>query len=413
MRRRIVKNIARPVQDFRLFAKDTAGEATGLVAILAGVYDEFEKIRERDYRSLNHLFFDHGDGVDYGRFEWGMEGFGGNDHRGYHFRITESLRGISETFQTLLRITQKDRTDRADPGFVRMMIADAIDRARSGMFRFSDPEVVDTLEKIKRFLESGDLERSWGNEFGDDDPDLPVALSLVSAFLTAHMDAHILFQRVMEHGAAVLYLLTGKDPPHEPTEILYHASVTARELYHSGFSKTGAAQARGLGQLGGVLKTTSFTSAEWLAREIARALLEASYIAKGYVQMQDVLQHASDDGVLDDVRKTFLSIHGHPPEKPRYAGSAETSADAMNAYRYYLAYAESAEKRYDPLFTGDIVELLATLEHTDADNIGYVASSVDMTHPGIEYLSSMYEYRVPPAAILGNEYWVQAETDWV
>jgi len=410
MGRRIAKNIARPAQNFRQFAKDTAGEAKGLVAILAGVHEEFKKFEERDWRSLHHLFFHHGDGVDYDDLAWGTDGFGGDDHRGYHVRITESLRGIAEEFQSLLVTTRDDRPDKPDPGLVRMLISDAVDKARSGVHRFADPRVVDTLEKTRRFLESGDLWESWSNEFGDDDPDLPIVASLVSAFLNAYMNADLLFQRVMEHGAAVLYLLTGKDPPHEPTEVLYHASVTARELYYSGFSKTGAEKARGLGQLGGVLKTTSFTSAEWLAKEIARALLEASYIAQGRIRMPDVLEHAKRDGILRDVQRTFWGIHGCAPDDP---GVFSDGLHIMDAYRYYLAYAERVEKRYDPLFTGDMEELLATLENTLQSDIGYVASSVDMTHPGIEYLSSMYEYRVPPAAIIGNEYWVQAETDWI
>lgn len=412
MRRRIEKNIARPVQDFRQFAKDTANEATGLVAALESIQKAFKKLEERDWRSLHHLFFNHGEGVDYGNFEWGMGGFGGDDHRGYHFRITESLRGVAEEFRSLLITTRKDRPDRADPGLVRMLISDAIDKSRSGMHRFADPLVVDTLEKTRRFLESGNLEESWSNEFGDDDPALSIVLGLVNDFLTAYMKAHLLFQNVMEHGAAVLYLLTGREPPHEATEILYHASVTARELYYSGFSKTGATKARGIGQFGGVLKTTSFTSAEWLAKEIARSLLEVSYIAKGYIQMRDVLKHAAEDGVLVDVKKTFMSLHGYTPEKPINIDSKENRVDTMNAYRYYLSYAESAEKRYNPLFTGDVEDLLVTLEHTKNDDIGYVAAKIDMTHPGIEYLSSMYEYRVPPMAIIENEYWVQAETNW-
>lgn len=410
MRKPIKANIVRPVQNFRQFAKDTADEATGLVAILEGIHGEFDKFKERDWRSLHHLFYDHGDGVDYGDFKWGMDGFGGDDHRGYHSRITNSLKGISEEFRSLLVTTRDDRPDRPDPGLVRMLISDAIDKARSGMHRFADPRVVDTLEKTKRFLESGDLEKSWSNEFGDDDPALPIAVGLVGDFLTAYMKAHLLFQRVMEHGSAVLYLLTGKEPPHENTEILYHASIDARNLYQDGFSKKGPAKAKGIGQLGGVLKTTSFTSAEWLTEEIARALLEASYIAKGVIGMSDVLEHAKRDGILRDVQRTFWGIHGCAPDDPNVFSDR---LHIMDAYRYYLSYAEKKEKRYDPLFTGNIEELLIILKNASLDNIGYVAARVDMTHSGIEYLSSMYEYRVPPTAILGNEYWVQAETDWV
>jgi len=410
VRKPIKANIARPVQNFRQFAKDTADEATGLVAILKSIHGEFEKFEERDWRSLHNLFYDHDEGVDYGDFGWGMDGFGGDDHRGYHIRITESLKGISEEFRSLLVTTRDDRPDKPDPSLVRMLISDAIDKARSGMHRFSDPRVVDTLEKTRRFLESGDLEKSWSNEFGDDDPALPIAVGLVGDFLTAYMKAHLLFQRVMEHGSAVLYLLTGTEPPHEAVEILYHASVEARNLYHSGFSKKGPTKARGIGQLGGVLKTTSFTSAEWLAQEIARALLEASYIARGRIRMSDILDHAKKDGILKEVTRTFWGVHGCAPDDPVVSSSG---FHVMDAYRYYLAHAERAEKRYDPLFTGDIEELLTTLENTPKADIGYVAARVDMTHPGIEYLSAMYEYRVPPAAILENEYWVPAETDWV
>lgn len=401
MRKRIARNIARPAQDFPKFMEASVKEAETLTADMERIRLTFKNLYEIDHYSINHVFRHYGEWVEYYAFEWGLAGFQAAEYD--YTNVLKDLKKASEDFSFVLgQIKNKDY----DIYYARKVISYAVESAQKALARFSDPQVKEVLEKIEVIWKSGELHEAWINEFGEDNPEFPEeTVDLAAVFIKVYNEIYHLLSRIVEHGSAMLYQLRGETPPYEKVEVLFHASVAARDLYNWGFSRTGAKKVSGLGQFGGVLKTTSFTSAEWLAKEIARALLEVTYISQGRITMQDVLDHAREDGVLADVKRTFISLQGFDPE------ISPSKKSIMYAYNYYLTYAESAGKRYNPLFVY-IEALVETLRSANPEDIGYVAVNVDMTNPEIKYLGSMYEFQVPPSSILDNEYWVPAETDW-
>ena len=399
MRRRIVENIARPSQNFKLFIKTSTVESKKLLEDLERIKLTIETMHNSDRHCIEHVFRH---GVEHHLVEWATKGFRGGSE---YVCVTEYL---SRTVDALSSVLDTIESQDYDMYYIKRYLSWAVDYAQKALNRYSDPEVEKVLNDIDEFYRSGELFNSWNDEFEEDNKEFPIeATDLVGLVPKVHRDISFLLSKIIEHSMALLYQLRGETPPHEDAEILFHASVAARELYYEGFSKTGARHAAGLGQFGSVFETTSFTSAEWLAREIARCLLEAVFIAHRQITIEDVIQHAKIDGVLDKLEQSYESGHGIRLKAVR------TLEHTMDAYRWYLAYAEGAEKRYNPLFVGDMEKLMNTLRDVDPENVGYTATNVDMTNSNIEFISSMYEYRVPPAAILENEYWVQAETDWV
>jgi hypothetical protein len=388
------KNIARPAQNFRLFLEHSVKEIEELLQRFDGITEALKV--SRDEQSGVEYAFRH-IGVEFYLVEWVATGASDSGDR-----FTDGLKRTGEDLETALRFVKaKD----IDMPFVTKLIGYAVGYAEAAKQRLAAPEVLEVVRTLDEADRSGGMYTAFTDEFGDDFP-MPVMSGAIE-LVKACNDARLLVDKVIEHCMALLYQLRGEMPAHEPVEVLFHASVAARQLYGEGFSKTGAKRVSGIGQFGGVLKTTSFTSAEWLAQEIARALLEATHIAQGRISVDEVLGHAAADGVLDDVIQLAKRVDGLAPE------DASAPHQIMKFYTYYLGMAERAGKRYNPLFVGDMEDLMVVLAGVDPANIGYVATNVDMADQGIKYLSSMYEYQVPPRAILDNLYWVPAETDWV
>jgi len=194
-------------------------------------------------------------------------------------------------------------------------------------------------------------------------------------------------------------------------EILYHASVHARELAATGFSLSMPASDTGAGlggsqSIGGGRKGVSFTEDQYVAKEIARVFKEVAMIAQGDVAWGQVLEWIRRSGhekqMLDwyannhDPRRTSRGINP-PPRDPEEPHSPE---EVMGLYLSYLNFAD----RYDPKFFGigpkGLVQRFRSLNPKD---IGYIVAKVDMTNPDITYGHGEREVRIPPEAVLSVE----------
>lgn len=177
---------------------------------------------------------------------------------------------------------------------------------------------------------------------------------------------------------------TDRIPKSIDTEILYHASISARPSYHQGFltgsdpvgfsSLYGSRPAIGL-----IDPNISFTSDLAIAHEIMRSLKEMVQIAQREITMEDIREWASNDEVrLDDPGHLTDSI--------------------PDTYRLYLDYLEKSE-RYNPVYLGDINLLLRHMVDARIDDVGILECSVRIDDD-IEYLRSLREFKIPADAII-------------
>lgn len=202
-------------------------------------------------------------------------------------------------------------------------------------------------------------------------------------------------------------------PAHEKVETLYHASVNARQLVHSGFS----AELPEKGGIGGSqtgnndTKGISFTSDIYVAKEVAKSLKEVIGIANGEYRWRDVVKWIAEAGlnvdeIIKNARNTWMSGREVPNKyRQKDTGwndrSEPLKQDPKNVfalYKTYLAYAGSARKRYDPVYFSVSID---TFKGMDSADVGVLSAQVDMTDPGLLYAQSMHEWRVPPRAIIG------------
>ena len=181
-------------------------------------------------------------------------------------------------------------------------------------------------------------------------------------------------------------------PESEDTEPLYHASVDAKTIFRRKAFETKVPEVKGLGGAQGDKRgrpAISFTSDLYVAKEIARTLKEAIMIARGEVTATDVLDWSRRHGIYNDVDRAFKSNHGQlDPKKTHHV---------MNLYRLFLTFHKT---RYNPLFFGDMAELMRRFKKQKTSDVGVLVCQVDMRNKDIAYLSSMHEYRVPPEAVV-------------
>lgn len=189
-----------------------------------------------------------------------------------------------------------------------------------------------------------------------------------------------------------LALSTGIENPKpttmEKTETLYHASVDAANIFRKGFDEK-IPEIKGLG---GDQKnrannpTISFTSSLYVAKEVARCLKEATLIAQGKVKVTHVFEWSRKEKIQDRIWK-ILGKEKLDFSKPE---------NVMKIYRYYL----ELSSRYNPLFFGDMEDLMRKLKRVDYKNIGVLVCVVDMSDSNMSHFTSMYEYRVSPNHVL-------------
>jgi hypothetical protein len=180
-------------------------------------------------------------------------------------------------------------------------------------------------------------------------------------------------------------------PEHEDVEVLYHASVNARQLVEEGFSaevpKSGAS-------LGGAQDThdtktpgIACTSDIYVAKEIARWFKIVTLVAQGKFRKADVVELAA--------RHKIKGVSAREVERIR-----DRPDDVFELLKTTLAHGHFEKKIFDPLFFAISIE---SFKNVDLDQIGVVAMKVDMTDRRIMFLSSMSEFRVPVSAILSIE----------
>lgn len=214
-----------------------------------------------------------------------------------------------------------------------------------------------------------------------------------------------------------------KKPEHEDVEVLYHASVNAKELLVDGFDdRQDKGDSMGLGGSQGNL--ISFTSDLYIAKEIARSLKEVVGIAKGVYGVKDVLDWARDDGLLDTVKRKYDELLGdiaremYKKANPDAFGIISglkrlqdgevdrqealkrlyTRKTAFELYRYYLTFNED---RYNPVYMmwGSIEDYLKRLSRVNPKSVGVIAAKIDMSKVE-DYKPAEREYRVPPEGVL-------------
>jgi hypothetical protein len=186
-------------------------------------------------------------------------------------------------------------------------------------------------------------------------------------------------------------------PQTENVETLFHVSVNAQQIYETGFNPEGPKSDEGLGGAKGDKSnkpSISFTSNFYVAKEINRCLKEAIMISKGELKLKDIVQMADEHDI--DLPKVMGA------EWKELQGKKE-SVSTFEAYRQFLQYSESLGKRYNPLFFGNVEQFVEMFATKNVDNVGILVCKVDMTNKDIDYLNSMFEYRVPPSAVIEIE----------
>jgi hypothetical protein len=191
----------------------------------------------------------------------------------------------------------------------------------------------------------------------------------------------------------------------QAVEVLYHASVVAKDLFRTGFSLTmpSESSSAGLGgsqSAGGGVRGISFTEDQYVAKEIARVFKEVALIARGEVSWATVLDWASRGGRQQRVMEWYTHNYGVLPV-------GEARRDPVQVMGLYLSYLALSD-RYDPKFfgVGGPVGLVRRFQKLDPRGIGYIVARVDMSNPNITYGRGEREMRVPPEAILSVDKFV-------
>ena len=195
-----------------------------------------------------------------------------------------------------------------------------------------------------------------------------------------------------------------KRPQSENIEVLYHTTISSKDVELNGFRKKwndneglGGSNLLSSGKPG-----ISFTSDFYVAKEIARCLKEAILISHGEIKKEHILDWADKDGIGYKVKETYKSVYGRTHFDPNFEWEQK---NVFNLYRSYLANSENKStnffvKRYDPLFMSGDESFMKLLSTKTPNDVGIIAAECDMTNPDIMYLSSMHEYRVPVEAVL-------------
>ena len=177
-------------------------------------------------------------------------------------------------------------------------------------------------------------------------------------------------------------------PEHEKIEPRYHATVNAPKLYRTGFQTKvpgpkglGGAQSDKCGK-----PAISFTSDLRVAKEVMRGLKEAIMIAKGQVRLHDVIDWAKRAGVGKPIL-TSVKVNKRKDEP----------GDVMFVYREYMML---QRKRYDPVFFGDMRQLMRDFKKLNPKDVGILVADIDMSNQCIKYLATMQEYRIAPEAVV-------------
>lgn len=183
-------------------------------------------------------------------------------------------------------------------------------------------------------------------------------------------------------------------PQTEEVETLYHTTIKAKEIFQNGFDLAGPVGQAGLGgnqNDNSGKPAISFTADFYVAKEIMRTLREGILIATNQMSMNDLRRMAHNDGVFDEVEKSFNGLQGRKTNTPSLR---------FEYYKIYLAHSQSEKKRYDPLFVGNTNKLLQLLATKKPEDVGILVCKVNMRNPNMLYFPAMEEYRVSADSVV-------------
>lgn len=182
-----------------------------------------------------------------------------------------------------------------------------------------------------------------------------------------------------------------KKPKTDERETLYHASTWAGEIAKNGFQAEapGSGIRKGLGTYGSTTNVVSFTHDIHLARNIARSLKELVMIANGKIRKHHVLRWLQDEGI--DMKR-ITSSAGYDVENAK-----DTPQTTAKLFHVWLWLNEVG--RENPVFT-NIEDTVKMFRGRNENDVGIIASEVDMQNPEISYQPAESEWRVPPESIL-------------
>lgn len=247
--------------------------------------------------------------------------------------------------------------------------------------------------------------------------------------------AKLISDRVNRAHESLQNLLNGR-PKVKDVEILYHASVNARQIAANGFSAKRPEENYGLGGSSSNKEDSnsiSFTYSAKFANDIARWLKEMAMIAHKKVTAAQILRWADMEGISDDLYKMLkglvpLSVGSYmkegrttlvrdgnrwmcvlekwDPEKNevvREQGDLDVIfAKPEAVYSLFHAYivTHPMRLREDILVISPSAVLRRMTEGgINPSDIGVIAAEVDMTDPAISHHPSEREFRVPPRAV--------------
>jgi len=296
-------------------------------------------------------------------------------------------------------------------------------------------KVVDALEKVlkpdsllqksKRLLDPGVVARvresasyEWSEKYEEGVPP-----AFVEALGVVHGEIDKLLSLVETTHRRLAAFVTGDVQP-EKIEVLYHASVKARDIYQNGFSSEVPKDQLGLGgsqSTKGQGSGISFTYDLKAALDIARSFKEAAMIAVGDIKASTIL----DWGLRETELEEFLLHLKVKAEKKGFGERVKIDREGgrwiikqddeegrmiekgidqifktpIDVFNVYDAYLWAHPTRLNPVHMNRY-KLIAYLKDADPKDIGVVSAEVDMTNPDISSHGGEREFRVPPAAVI-------------
>jgi hypothetical protein len=245
--------------------------------------------------------------------------------------------------------------------------------------------------------------QGWNHEVGEEFADtLPFQLVEYALSLPKLLSDLIDLMNEIQHDLSVINEIRwGKEPKYESAEILYHASVKARQLLEHGFDLSGAKEMVGLGQFGRVLPVTSFTSSEWLGIEIAKVLYDFVLIARGDKTYDDLVSLAAKYRVFNTWVTLTKMVSG---DVLGYDADEMGPVQRGKLCKWYSHLLVKLEGEHPNKFTNPLIvyaeDLAEKLKNMDPRDVGTMACKVDLTSPLVQMVHGLDEYRVPAESIL-------------
>jgi hypothetical protein len=207
----------------------------------------------------------------------------------------------------------------------------------------------------------------------------------VTKILTRFKEMYNLFKDKMDAWAMAMsmeYEPSTTLPPTEDIEVLYHASLYAREISKTGFERIKPENRVGVGVFGNQ-NNISLTYDQKIAMDISRCLKEMAMIAQGQLKLSHIKSWIDKENI--DIDTTIVT---YPPK------------DTLDLLKLYNHYLWKSKIHPNPVFANIDNDLLKSLKITDIKNIGVLKCQVNMRYPDIRHKIGESEFLVPPEAII-------------